>query len=156
MARCTAPVRGHKSAAAAANCPACRHRYGGSRSYGGYSSGYSSYASSPSPSYSSRGQSSGRSGSSGRRSKKPRWSAASSGVWYTPEQVLALTPVRENVENLAVTQPDLRDVFLCHAWDDGVCSGWGQNDTLRVFPVSFHYVEHSVFADAKVTCNPTI
>ena len=38
----------------------------------------------------------------------------------------------------------------------GVCSGWGQNDTLRVFPVSFHYVEHSVFADAKVTCNPTI
>ena len=40
--------------------------------------------------------------------------------------------------------------------EGGVCSGWGQNDTLRVFPVSFHYVEHSVFADAKVTCNPTI
>ncbi|WP_245710846.1 toll/interleukin-1 receptor domain-containing protein [Citreimonas salinaria] len=30
----------------------------------------------------------------------------------------ALTPVRENVEDLAVSQPDLRDVFLCHAWDD--------------------------------------
>jgi hypothetical protein len=31
--------------------------------------------------------------------------------------VLALTPVRNSVENLAKL-PDLRDVFLCHAWDD--------------------------------------
>ncbi|WP_281700465.1 toll/interleukin-1 receptor domain-containing protein [Acetobacter malorum] len=30
----------------------------------------------------------------------------------------ALTPIRESVENLAISQPDLRDVFLCHAWDD--------------------------------------
>lgn len=29
-----------------------------------------------------------------------------------------LTPVRTNVENLAAKKPDLRDVFLCHAWDD--------------------------------------
>ena len=29
----------------------------------------------------------------------------------------ALTPVREGVEKRAL-QPDLRDVFLCHAWDD--------------------------------------
>lgn len=36
---------------------------------------------------------------------------------YTPAQVLALTPVRNSVENLA-QQPDLRDVFLCHAWED--------------------------------------
>lgn len=36
---------------------------------------------------------------------------------YTPTQVLALTPVRNSVESLA-QQPDLRDVFLCHAWDD--------------------------------------
>lgn len=28
-----------------------------------------------------------------------------------------LTPVRENFEKLA-TVPDLRDIFLCHAWDD--------------------------------------
>ncbi|MGE7154234.1 toll/interleukin-1 receptor domain-containing protein [Methylorubrum rhodesianum] len=41
-----------------------------------------------------------------------------SAVWYTPEQVQALTPVRKNVESLAASQPDLRDVFLCHAWDD--------------------------------------
>jgi hypothetical protein len=38
-------------------------------------------------------------------------------VWYTPEEVRAFTPVRNNVENLAKL-PDLRDVFLCHAWDD--------------------------------------
>ncbi len=55
----------------------------------------------------------GGSGSSGR----PRWSPAGSSVWYTPEEVRAFTPVRNNVENLAKL-PDLRDVFLCHAWDD--------------------------------------
>jgi hypothetical protein len=32
--------------------------------------------------------------------------------------VLALTPIRDKVEDLAKKQPDLRDVFLCHAWDD--------------------------------------
>lgn len=141
MARCTAPVRGHKSAAAAANCPACRHRYGGSRSYGGYSSGYSGYSSSTSPSYLSNGGNSGRSGSSGRRSKKPRWSGASSGVWYTPEQVLALTPVRENVEKLSATQPDLRDVFLCHAWDDRQGSAKELHDLLEAHGVRVWFSE---------------
>ncbi|WP_239502734.1 toll/interleukin-1 receptor domain-containing protein [Pseudomonas putida] len=32
--------------------------------------------------------------------------------------MLSLTPVRQTVEIRAETQPDLRDVFLCHAWDD--------------------------------------
>ena len=36
---------------------------------------------------------------------------------YTPAEVRALTPVRDSVEKRA-PQPDLRDVFLCHAWDD--------------------------------------
>jgi hypothetical protein len=31
--------------------------------------------------------------------------------------VRALTPIRENIENRS-SVPDLRDVFLCHAWDD--------------------------------------
>ena len=30
----------------------------------------------------------------------------------------SLTPIRETVEARAAQQPDLRDVFLCHAWDD--------------------------------------
>lgn len=109
MARCTAPVRGHRSAASAADCPVCGSRYGRSQSY-------SSSNSWPTSSFSSSGRPSG--GGAGRRSSKPRWSKSSSNVWYTAEEVRALTPVRENVENLAATQPDLRDVFLCHAWDD--------------------------------------
>ncbi len=112
MARCTAPVYGHRTASAAANCPACRGRYG--RSYGGYNSyeSYSPSSYSPSRSIGSSGSSSGSS-----RSTKPRWSGPGSSVLYTPEEVRALTPVRNIVEDLA-KQSDLRDVFLCHAWDD--------------------------------------
>src|SRR5205823_2593400 len=47
MAQCTAPVRGHRSAAAAAACPACRWRSSSYRSYtapaSSYRSGSSSY-----------------------------------------------------------------------------------------------------------------
>lgn len=39
-------------------------------------------------------------------------------MWYTPAQVQSLTPIRRTVETRAAEQPDLRDVFLCHAWDD--------------------------------------
>lgn len=105
MARCTAPVNGHRTASGAAACPACSSR---SRSYGSYS--YSSY----STPYSSSGSSGGGSGSSAR----PRWSRAGSSVSYTPAQVQSLTPIRQTVETRAAEQPDLRDVFLCHAWDD--------------------------------------
>lgn len=117
MSRCTAPVEGHRSASAAARCPACRGR---SR-WGGYS-GYSSRSySSPSytPTYSSSGSSgSGRSGGGGSsRSTKPRWSGGASSQFYTPEEVRALTPIRETVEKRA-SMPDLRHIFLCHAWDD--------------------------------------
>lgn len=105
MARCTAPVRGHSSAAARANCPACGSRYG--RYGSGYGGGYgSSYSSSGGSSYSGGG------------SSRPRWSRAGSSVSYTPAQVASLTPVREAVELQTATKPDLRDCFLCHAWDD--------------------------------------
>ena len=103
MTRCTAPVRGHSSSAAAASCPACRYRAG--YRYGGYSSAYSSPASSGV-------------GHSGGGGSKPRWSKAGSSVSYTSAQVRSLTPIRQTIETKAVEQPDLRDVFLCHAWDD--------------------------------------
>lgn len=108
MSRCTAPVRGHSSAAAQAACPACRHR----------SSRYNSYSSSYSSSSTSMGSygTTGAERSSG--SSKPRWSKAGSPVFYTPTQVQSLTPIRETVEKRAAEKPDLRDVFLCHAWDD--------------------------------------
>ena len=115
MARCTAPVRGHRTASARAECPAC----GGRGGYGG--SGYRSY-SPPSyspPSYSSSGSSGGgrSSGGGSSRNTKPRWSGAGSSQLYTPEEVRALTPIRETVEKRA-SMPDLRHIFLCHAWDD--------------------------------------
>jgi hypothetical protein len=104
MAGCTAPRNGHRTQSGRDACPVCSRR------------GYRSYNSSYSPSYSSGSSSSGRSSGSG-RSSKPRWSRASSPVFYTSAEVQALTPIRRTVENLA-TRPDLRDVFLCHAWDD--------------------------------------
>jgi hypothetical protein len=125
MARCTAPVRGH-TRGGGADCPACSGRYRSHTSYsGGYGSGYSGGYSSP-----SRSLVSGGSGKSS-RSKKPGWSGAGSVAWYTPEQVQALTPVRENVERLATSQPDLRDVFLCHAWDDRQGSAKELHDLLE-------------------------
>lgn len=131
MARCTAPVRGH-TRGGGADCPVCGGRY---RSYvsssGGYSGGYSS------PSRSSINGGSGKSS----RSKKPRWSGAGSAAWYTPEQVQALTPVRENVESLAALQPDLRDVFLCHAWDDRQGSAKELHDLLEARGVRVWFSE---------------
>lgn len=132
MARCTAPVRGHRTASGAASCPACggRSRYGG---YGQY--GYGSYTRPSYPSFGSSG------GGSGRRTKKPRWSGAGSTAWYTPEEVHALTPIRENVENLATAQPDLRDVFLCHAWDDRQGSAKELHDLLEARGVRVWFSE---------------
>lgn len=138
MARCTAPVRGHRSASAAANCPACGGRYG---RYGGYGS-YRSYStSSYVPSRSTvGGQSSG--GDSGRNTK-PRWSSSGSPVLYTPEEVRALTPVRNSVEELAKL-PDLRDVFLCHAWDDRQGVAKELHDLLESCGVSVWFSEKDV------------
>lgn len=136
MAQCTAPRNGHRTASGAANCPACRG--GRSRGYGGYSS-YSTPSYST-PSYSSSGSS--RSGGGGRSSTaKPRWSRAGSSVVYTPAQIRTLTPVRENVESLAASQPDLRDVFLCHAWDDRQGSAKELHDLLEASGVRVWFSE---------------
>ena len=113
MSRCTAPVYGHRSSSAAANCPACAGR-GGYRSSYGYSSGYGS-------SYPSGGGSSsygGGGGSAGSSRSNAKWSRPGSTVWYTPSQITSLTPVRAAVEVQAAARPELRDCFLCHAWDD--------------------------------------
>jgi len=116
MARCTAPVEGHRSSSAAANCPACR----GGRFRGRYRNyGYDYEPSYSSPSSFSSSVNNGGSRSSGggsSRSVRPRWSRSTSSVLYTPEEVRALTPIRDSVEKQASL--DLRDVFLCHAWDD--------------------------------------
>lgn len=108
MARCTAPSLGHRSAAAIANCPVCSRK--------GRHSSYKPYSY---PSHSASGSSGGDLSGVGRSSRntKPRWSGVGSSQLYTPEEVRALTPIRETVEKRA-SLPDLRDIFLSHAWDD--------------------------------------
>ncbi len=137
MAQCTAPVYGHRTASAAEACPACRGRSRGYRAYSYPSYSYPSY----SPPQSSGGSPSsvGGSGSSGR----PRWSRAGSSVVYTPAEVRALTPVRNSVENLAKL-PDLRDVFLCHAWDDRQEAAKELHDLLVSRGVSVWFSEKDV------------
>jgi hypothetical protein len=44
--------------------------------------------------------------------------------------VRAFEPIRENVESRA-NQPDLRDVFLCHAWDDRLGAAKTLHDLLE-------------------------
>lgn len=138
MARCTAPVRGHRTASAAADCPACSSRY--SR-YSGYSS-YGSYSSSP---YSSPGSGGGGRSSTGGSGSvvRPRWSRAGSSVVYTEAQVRALTPIRTSVESRA-SLPDRRDVFLCHAWDDRSGAAKELHDLLESRGVSVWFSEKDV------------
>lgn len=135
MARCTAPVEGHRSSSAAAACPACRGRYG---RYGGYSS-YGSY----SPSYSSSGSSGGYSSNGHSSGARPSWSRAGSSVSYTVADVRALTPVRRSIESRA-TLPDLRDIFLCHAWDDRHGAAKELHDQLESRGVSVWFSEKDV------------
>lgn len=139
MTRCTAPVQGHRTASAAAACPACSSRHGGYRS--SYSYSPSPYPSSYSSSVSSGGARSSVGGSG--RSAKPRWSRAGSSVLYTSAEVRTLTPVRENVEKLA-SVPDLRDVFLCHAWDDRQGVARELHDLLESIGVSVWFSEKDV------------
>jgi hypothetical protein len=54
---------------------------------------------------------------------------------YTPTEVRALTPVRESVEKRA-SLPNLRDVFLCHAWDDRLGAAKELHDLLESRGVS--------------------
>uniref|UniRef100_UPI00372D4585 toll/interleukin-1 receptor domain-containing protein n=2 Tax=Xanthobacteraceae TaxID=335928 RepID=UPI00372D4585 len=134
MARCTAPRRGHRTASGRAECPACGGGYGGYRASLFYSPSYSQLGS-------SGGGRSGVGGSGG--SAKPRWSQATSSVMYTPAEVRTLTPIRENVEKRA-SVPDLRDVFLCHAWDDRGGAAKELHDLLESLGVSVWFSEKDV------------
>ena len=144
MAKCTAPVNGHRTASGAEACPACGGRYGGYRSYSYSPPSYS-------PSYSSSGSSGGSRSSVGGSggSGRPRWSRAGSTVVYTPAEVQTLTPVRENVEKRA-SVPDLRDVFLCHAWDDRKGAAQELHDLLESRGVSVWFSEKDVLLGATL------
>ena len=140
MARCTAPSRGHRTASGAAACPACGGRSRGYSSYSTYTSPYSTYSGS---------RSSGSSGGGSSRSSKPRWSSPSSGVYYTPAEIRTLEPVRENIEKRSII-PDLRDVFLCHAWDDRKESAKQLHDLLEDNGVSVWFSEKDVLLGSSL------
>lgn len=60
-----------------------------------------------------------------------------------------LTPVRENVEKRA-SVPDLRDVFLCHAWDDRKGTAKELHDELESRGVSVWFSEKDVLLGATL------
>lgn len=62
---------------------------------------------------------------------------------YTSAQVQSLTPIRESVEERA-SLPDLRDVFLCHAWDDRKGAAKDLHDRLEALGVSVWFSEKDV------------
>ena len=130
MARCTAPVYGHRTESAAEACPACGGRSRGYKSYSPASSGYSSYT--PPQRDSGAG-----------RSMKPSWSRSGSTLVYTVTEVRALTPIRKEVEKRA-SREDLRDVFLCHAWNDRAGSAKELNEQLESQGVKVWFSEKDV------------
>lgn len=111
MTQCTAPVRGHRSSAAAANCPVCGGR-GYYRSSYPYSPRVSSYRSASS--FGGAGSSGGRS-SGGGRSRRTR---AGGSVSYSPAEWRFIEPLTRKAVEQAREHPERRDLFLCHAWDD--------------------------------------
>lgn len=140
MARCTAPVDGH-TRGGGANCPACRGRRGRSSGWGYSPPSYSPPYYSP-PSYASLGGGGGRSSGGSSKTSKPRWARAGSTVWYTTAEVQELEPVRANVEKLAGL--DLRDVFLCHAWDDRQGAAKDLHDLLEARGVKVWFSEKDI------------
>lgn len=106
MAQCTAPREGHRTASGRANCPACGGR-------GSYRSSYSN------PSYGGRSSYSGGSGySSSSGGGSSRRTRAGRTVSYTPREWRTVEPYAEKAVEQARVNPDRRDLFLCHAWDD--------------------------------------
>lgn len=134
MSRCTAPKYGHRTQSGRDACPECSRR--GHRSYNSFYSNpfASSHLTGTSPS--------GRSSGTGRNSK-PRWASANSTIFYTSTEVQTLTPIRHTIENLAMRH-ELRDAFLCHAWDDRLSVAKELHDLLVSNGVSVWFSEKDV------------
>lgn len=147
MSRCTAPSRGHRSASAAANCPACSSRRSG---YSSYATPYTSpYSSSYLPGSGGGGSSRGGGGGGSSRTAKPRWSRPGSTIFYTSEEVRSLNPVRDRIEQQR-PRPDIRDVFLCHAWDDRRGAARELHDLLEASGVTVWFSEKDVLLGSSL------
>lgn len=62
---------------------------------------------------------------------------------YTPDEVRALTPYRRTVE-LRGQLPELRDIFLCHAWDDRRGAATELHNLLEAEGVSVWFSERDI------------
>lgn len=137
MARCTAPVTGHRTSSGAANCPACRTLYSGNRTNYLYPLYNDSYSSKIKPA------SLGNYNSSKERTQKPKWSESGSKIYYTSKEIIALAPARKVVEQRA-EKPDKRDIFLCYAWDDRKSSALELHDLLVSNGVTVWFSEKDI------------
>ena len=105
-------------------------------SYNGYS-GYSDY----SRSYSSPSKNRTVSSSSGNKTRAT-WASAGSTILYTPAEIKTLTPLRNEVEKRA--KADLKDIFLCHAWEDRKTTAKNLTDLLVANGTSVWFSENEV------------
>lgn len=129
--QCTAPVQGHRSASAAARCPACS-----SRSY------RRSYTA---PTYqATQPRSSAPSSSSGGGRSSKRLTSKGTSVSFTPAEVRTLSPVHKQAVRISERYPDRRDVFLCHAWDDRQGAAKELHDELEKQSVTVWFSEKDV------------
>ena len=112
-------------------------------SYSPYNSPHSS------SSYNSISRSSSSGGGSSQTKTKARWSSSSSTILYTPAEIRTLTPVRDNFEKRSEL-PDLRDVFLCHAWDDRKGVAKELHDFLESKSVSVWFSEKDVLLGSSL------
>lgn len=135
MARCTAPVRGHRSSAAAADCPACGGRYRSSYyARTSYSPPVTRY-----PSYSSSGGGGGYS-SGGTKTR----SVGGRSVSFSAADQRTLDPVRQVIERQPAYYADRRDIFLCHAWPDRQGAAKELHDLLEGLGVTVWFSEKDV------------
>ncbi len=140
MSRCTAPINGHRTASGRANCPVCGG--GGYRNHSFYPSYFSSYPTSVN-------NLKGGSSNSGQTKMKARWSSIGSTILYSSAEIRTLTPVRENIEK-RLELPDLRDVFLCHAWDDRKGAAKEFHDMLESKGVTVWFSEKDVLLGSSL------
>lgn len=68
---------------------------------------------------------------------------------YSQAEIRTLTPVRENVEKRSEL-PDLRDVFLCHAWDDRKGAAKELDDMLEDKGVTVWFSEKDVLLGSNL------
>jgi hypothetical protein len=89
------------------------------------------------------------SGGSRRLGGKASWSPVGSTVVYTPSEIRTLNPVRNNIERRSEIE-DLRDVFLCHAWEDRKDSAKKLHDLLELRGVTVWFSEKDVLLGSSL------